>query len=172
MSNLWHWLFVFRIGIRAPEVQTSSSWNLLRRIVTLSIDTYACVMPLSSLHFLCFFFLPPKQNICSDYYCMACQRYVEGVEPVTWNELTKFCKDCDKLQEIFANVVADIAASDKSNPIEWLHALTTTVSFWHLKLLTVLFRTLLIIDNYWLLFGNRWQDSNIHHFSSNELKKV
>lgn len=65
---------------------------------------------------------------------MVCQRYVEYLEPVTWNELTKFCQDCDKLQEIFANVVADIAAGDKSNPIAWLHALTTTVSSSNLKL--------------------------------------
>lgn len=72
-----------------------------------------------------------KQNVHSNRYCSACERIIEDdehLQPVTWNELERLREDCNELQMIFADYIADIAAVDRSHPITWMQAVTSAVS--------------------------------------------
>lgn len=67
----------------------------------------------------------------SNHFCGGCRRVVdddETVKAVKWDELLRLCDECSQLQSIFADHVAEVAATDRSDPIIWMHTVTTAVS--------------------------------------------
>lgn len=53
----------------------------------------------------------------------------EGLQPVTWDELARLRKDCDRLLDIFAEHVADVAAADrKKDPSAYMRTVCKAVS--------------------------------------------
>lgn len=54
----------------------------------------------------------------------------DDVRPVTWSELDRLRKDCDRLLAIFAEYVADVASGDrKTNPTKYMQNVTNAVSY-------------------------------------------
>lgn len=53
----------------------------------------------------------------------------DQLQPLTWNELTRLRKNCDRLLAIFAEHVADVAAADrKPNPSAYMRTVSQAVS--------------------------------------------
>lgn len=71
-------------------------------------------------------------NFDSNRTCSVCNVQVEEVDPlkpVTWNELDRIRTDCNRLLDILAEHVSEIAAADrKPEPIVWMNEVSNAVS--------------------------------------------
>lgn len=116
-------------------------------------------------------------HFCSDDFCMGCQRDVdedETVNPVTWEELLRLCDECSQLQSIFADHVAEVAATDRSDPIVWMNTLTKAVSLYICSFISLVLCRYLCWqgDKDCLSLYSRWPNGKRHKFIQNRNRIV